>query len=710
MKDAKKMLCLILCILLFVLALSACSGNASEDETAETPLPMTDEVRLLLSGYTLVRPDICEKSVVNAAVALRDLCNLSITTDFVRRGDPVPEDNIELLIGDTNRTASLDALAALQSFRGNNVADYLIRISENKIVIVGASDAATVAAVEHFMTIVAPRLTQETIAAGKETVYRREYARETIAGRSAGDYTILIPDTEEAHALAAAIGAAITEQTGFVLPVSTENFDTPAVISLGAVGTAVHEAAVRELTEFRSNCYADWMVRTDANGIVCAGVTQEGSAAAVDYFQNTAFPALSGGDASHEYYSRKEYDMLTLNETNIGDYVIAIPKEPSIDIINAADEIRAYVLEAAGYDLPILREGEETDAPKIRLLVEGEMRPTADIAFAGSDLVISGGHYYPVAQAAKELLSVWKTAPSLGADYHNTLTFDSVPLTSARYPDMKLIWNDEFDDDTDLYDRMKWLQRAQMSAADVLNSTTERNVKTENGNLVLRSWKEDEAEVGMPYSTNMSMTTRDSCNYCYGYLEMRAKVPFGKGAWPSFWMVQREDMRAEGQNWNAEIDIFEVFGSRDRLVPNIHKWYDSSADGYHVMVGSHRQTYYVFKDIENLSDEYHTYGFYWDETKMIFSVDGEDYCEMDITEESGDFGNYPGMSGFHTPNYIILNNFLFTPKGSWVPDGAMVDDTVSYPVTYTIDYIRLWQGENGIFRAPNLEEPENTES
>ena len=72
------------------------------------------------------------------------------------------------------------------------------------------------------------------------------------------------------------------------------------------------------------------------------------------------------------------------------------------------------------------------------------------------------------------------------------------------------------------------------------------------------------------------------------------------------------------------------------------------------------------------------------------------------------FGKYKGMDGFHTPGYIIFNNFLFTPEASWIPDGAMVDDNMEYPVTYTIDYIRLYQGDNGEMYSPELGETRGT--
>ena len=39
-----------------------------------------------------------------------------------------------------------------------------------------------------------------------------------------------------------------------------------------------------------------------------------------------------------------------------------------------------------------------------------------------------------------------------------------------------------------------------------------------------------------PYTTCLSVTTCDKMHFQYGYLEMRAMVPYGQGAWPSFWM------------------------------------------------------------------------------------------------------------------------------------------------------------------------------
>ena len=689
-------------LILAALMLVSCSETKNPDETKIESAEPSAEQLALFSGYSLVRPDICDKAVVDATIEIRNKLGLeTISTDWVKRDENIPEDNVEFLIGETNRKASVDALAELTNYRGNYTNDFIIRMKDNKIVITGGSPSAVASGADYFLKNVLPAVDAATLS-DFEFISRREYEVETINGVSAGDYTIYIPKeaSDETKALAEELKALILEKTGFVVPISDRDTGSTAGIWLG-VDYGEGGKALDSLTSYRKNCGNDWLYSVKDGNIVAVGVDESAMKLAINKFKEN-MASIFGASDNSEFIYRKDYKMIELAGRNIGEYSILLPENNCVDINSAAKRLKATIYELTGFDLPIVTEPGEYN---IRLGLYGD-QTTGSVRFDGNDLVISGGHYVSAAGAANEFISSLSTNAEYKSDYTISETFDKVPLVSERYPEMTLVWNDEFDYDGDLYDRDKWLQRAQMNASDMYNSETERNVKTEDGNLVLRSWKEEDTSIseGKPYSTNKSMTTRDSCNFCYGYLEMRAKVPFGKGCWPSFWMVQREDMHNEGVNWMAEIDIFEVFGSKDKVVPNIHKWYNSTADNYHVQLGDDRKTPYVFKDTSNLSDEYHTYGFYWDEEKMVFSVDGEDYCTMDITEKTGDFGKYKGMDGFHTPGYIILNNFLFTPEASWIPDGAMVDDNMEYPVTYTIDYIRLYQGDNGEMYSPELGE------
>lgn len=253
------------------------------------------------------------------------------------------------------------------------------------------------------------------------------------------------------------------------------------------------------------------------------------------------------------------------------------------------------------------------------------------------------------------------------------------PLETIKAPgdgsEMHLVWNDEFNGDS--LDRTKWNFRAKMNQGDIKNTQDERNVKVEDGNLVMRTWKEADGT----YSTNTSVTTDGAMSFKYGYLEMYANVPFVKGCWPSFWMQSKDVHRSV--DYLAEIDIFEIYDTKNTVSSDIHKWY-SGEEHFHA---GGRKWSHKFRRSLNLNNEYHLYGLGWTPDELYFTVDGKIYQRYDLTNDFGDRGD--GMDGFRDPAYIIFNNFIFTDNSSW--KNPPVNDKTKWPITYKIDWIRLYQ-------------------
>jgi beta-glucanase (GH16 family) len=259
----------------------------------------------------------------------------------------------------------------------------------------------------------------------------------------------------------------------------------------------------------------------------------------------------------------------------------------------------------------------------------------------------------------------------------------------------KLVWSDDFSGSS--LDSTKWTTENAMGASDITYDNS-KYMKVENGTLHFKagttsSWG------GTRFATAHSVVTKNLMAYKYGYLEMRAKVPYSHGAWPSFWMKAHPNL--EQAAWMSEIDIFEVFPSKEGLAPmsEIHKWTWSNGNATtpHVQYDVYRwqnNRRYDFPVTDNLSDEYHVYGFEWTHDEMKFYVDGCRYCTIDLNDDYYKKDNLAGMDGYRTFHYILLNNELMTrghdSGSSWIMDSDLI--TTSDPLPeYTIDWIRLWQ-------------------
>ncbi|HEY4501986.1 MAG TPA: family 16 glycosylhydrolase [Candidatus Paceibacterota bacterium] len=212
----------------------------------------------------------------------------------------------------------------------------------------------------------------------------------------------------------------------------------------------------------------------------------------------------------------------------------------------------------------------------------------------------------------------------------------------------------------------------------------------------MQTWKKDPTGTypgsdGNKYSirtfplqyTSGLLTTYNSFNFTYGYVEARIKIPKGVGFWPAFWMlktVRDPTIRGEIDIMEAPQNIARSLNER-RLNATFHYDEVDPATGAHK--DAHNKT--VRKDTgTDLSLDFHTYSVNWNSQTITFYLDGVV------------MGSAPTPAGLKQPMFLLLN---FAVGGeSW---SGPVNSTTPFPSDMQIDYVRVWQGSGGTGQPSN---------
>lgn len=242
---------------------------------------------------------------------------------------------------------------------------------------------------------------------------------------------------------------------------------------------------------------------------------------------------------------------------------------------------------------------------------------------------------------------------------------------------MKLVWSDEFDR-AGLPDPNKWdyeVGYVRNRERQYYTKGRRQNARVEGGHLVIEGRKETYAIPGarpggrkFAEYTSASLITRGKADWRYGRIEVRAKLPQGKGVWPAIWMLGH---KFPATPWPAcgEIDIMEFVGhTPDKIHANVH----FRKDGKHASKGGKIT-------VDRPFDGFHVYALEWSAERMEFFFDGRKYFtfRVDAAEDGG-------RNPFHKPQYLLINLAL---GGTW---GRELDDSV-LPQKYLIDYVRVYQ-------------------
>lgn len=256
--------------------------------------------------------------------------------------------------------------------------------------------------------------------------------------------------------------------------------------------------------------------------------------------------------------------------------------------------------------------------------------------------------------------------------------------TTSYTQNYKLVWNDEFE-----YkgkpDPEKWSHETGFirNLEKQYYTTRKKNARVKDGLLTITARKENyrnrnynpdiqnyRYNTEKANYTSASLHTYKKFHIRYGKIEVRAKLPYGKGVWPAIWMLGSNFFTTKWP-YSGEIDILEYVGKDPKTI--------------HATVHYPKQDTYEIKSEgdclkldESPSENFHVYGMEWDAEKIKFFVDGKMYYQFTISK--ADTINNP----FRKPFFLIINLAI---GGTW---GGDVDEDI-FPQQYLIDYVRIYK-------------------
>jgi beta-glucanase (GH16 family) len=217
-----------------------------------------------------------------------------------------------------------------------------------------------------------------------------------------------------------------------------------------------------------------------------------------------------------------------------------------------------------------------------------------------------------------------------------------------------LAFSDEFENG---YDTKKWNDHVWYAAS---NAT--KNYTVEDGKLKI--WPARDA-AGKFF--NRTIDTDGKYYQTYGYFEVEAKLPVGKGTWPAFWLFNHIDNR------RPEIDVMEAYAGGTspwgtmidgQPHPTMYAatiWKDATVQGGMKKVST-----------PDLSAGYHKYALKWEPGKQTYYFDGREVYTANVAMKD--------------PMYLMLD--LWYGSASGQPDNTTPTGKGN---SYEVNYIRTWK-------------------
>ena len=238
-------------------------------------------------------------------------------------------------------------------------------------------------------------------------------------------------------------------------------------------------------------------------------------------------------------------------------------------------------------------------------------------------------------------------------------------ITPKSYPGMKLRFADEFNDSIINYFTWNYETGEGPWGVGQLQEFTDKseNLSVKNGKLRITAINNN------GHFTSGRINTVNTNSVHFGVIDIRAKLPSGRGIFPSIWLLNTD---YNGSNWPkcGEIDIAALNGNIPSQIIGI-AYYSASGP-------RNKEGFYSLPDYTNsFSDQFHIFTIIWQNDRIEWFVDYKKY--MEIVQD--DVGNdWPFNSSFYFYLDLVVG-------GTLVGDP---DNTTVFPQTMEVDYIRAF--------------------
>jgi beta-glucanase (GH16 family) len=196
-------------------------------------------------------------------------------------------------------------------------------------------------------------------------------------------------------------------------------------------------------------------------------------------------------------------------------------------------------------------------------------------------------------------------------------------------------------------------------------SNPTKNYTVEDGKLKI--WPQRDAS-GKFF--NRTVDTDGKYYQTYGYFEIEAKLPVGKGTWPAFWLFNHIGDR------RPEMDVMEAYaggaapwGFNVNGIPHPQAYAPTVWKGDYEgqLVGSRQ-----YDTGMDLSAGFHKYAVKWEPNKQTYYFDGKEVLTLNVS--MGD------------PMYLMLD--LWYGSASGTPDNSTPQGKTN---SFEVNYVRAWK-------------------